>query len=99
MGESEAAKGRMRGGSFKLNMHPKDYFDENPFRSDKPIPPERKSAPPREGSKPFRPSNPGKSLGGGKYGTFDPYPDHPKDTYPTYNPNVFRQQKPGEKVF
>ena len=38
-------------------------------------------------------------LGGGKWGTFDPYPDHPKDVYPRFNPNVFRQSKPGEKVF
>lgn len=97
--ENEAAKRMMKGGAFKLNMAPKEYFDENPFRSDKPLPPAKKLPSGKDTSKPFRPSNPGKLLGGGKWGTFDPYPDHPKDVYPGYNPNVFRQQKPGEKVF
>ncbi|XP_075248231.1 cilia-and flagella-associated protein 96-like [Convolutriloba macropyga] len=96
--EVEVDKALMKGGSFKLNMHPRDYFDENPYKTDKPLPPVRKATPTKEPTKPFRPSNPGKLLGGGKYGTFDPYPEHPKDVY-IYNPNVFRQQKPGEKVF
>ncbi|XP_063725989.1 cilia-and flagella-associated protein 96-like isoform X2 [Symsagittifera roscoffensis] len=96
--ENEAAKSRMKGGSFKLNMAPREFFDENPFKSDKNLPPVRKATPTKEPAKPFRPSNPGKLLGGAKFGTFDPYPEHPKDVY-VYNPNVFRQQKPGEKVF
>ena len=25
----------MKGGPFKLNSHPKDYFEENPFKSDR----------------------------------------------------------------
>lgn len=97
--ETELAKKQMKGGSFKLNMHPKEYFDENPFRSDKPLPPPKKISAPKETAKPFRPSNPGKLLAGGKWGTFDPYPDHPKDVFHPFDPNVFRKSKPGEKVF
>jgi hypothetical protein len=97
--EASISKKQMKAGAFRLNMAPKEFFDENPYKTDKPLPPARKSAPARESLKPFRPSNPGKDSGGGKFGTFDPYPDHPKDPYPNYNPNVFRQQKPGEKVF
>ena len=52
----------MKGGAFKLNMAPKEYFDENPFRSDKPLPPAKKLPSAKETAKPFRPSNPGKIV-------------------------------------
>jgi len=75
-------KGSLKGGAFRLNMHPQSFFDGNPFRTDKPLPPVRKtvSAGPKD-LKPFKPSSPGKKPGGGKIGTFDPYPSHSADAY------------------
>ncbi|KAK7112170.1 cilia-and flagella-associated protein 96-like isoform X2 [Littorina saxatilis] len=75
-------KGSLKGGAFRLNMHPTEYFDGNPFRTDKALPPVRKtaSAEPKD-VKPFKPSSPGKLAGGGKVGTFDPYPSHSADPY------------------
>ena len=33
--ERDSAVKKVKGGAFKLNSHPKDLFDENPYRSDK----------------------------------------------------------------
>lgn len=58
-------KSQLKAGSFRLNMHPADYFDGNPFRSDKPLPPVRKSTSAltkKEIPTPFKPSNPGKLV-------------------------------------
>ncbi|KAK3782140.1 hypothetical protein RRG08_032897 [Elysia crispata] len=77
-------KSQMKAGAFHLNMHPTDYFDNNPYKSDKPLPPVRKSAGDvtrKDGLPPFKPSNPGKLLAGMKAGTFDPYPSHSADAY------------------
>ena len=52
----------MKGGAFKLNMHPKAYFDGNPFMSDKPLPPVKKLPSEKKDVKPFRPSHPAKSV-------------------------------------
>ena len=60
--ENEAHKRALKGGSFKLNMHPKDLFDENPFRSDKPLPNIKKTDAPPKDVKPFKPSSPGKNV-------------------------------------
>ncbi|KAL5018600.1 hypothetical protein ScPMuIL_004322 [Solemya velum] len=80
--EIEIHKNATKGGAFKLNMHPKTFFDQNPYASDRP------SGGRREGGstkkldvKPFKPSSPGKMPGGMKAGTFDPYPSHSADTY------------------
>ncbi|KAL8609736.1 hypothetical protein ACOMHN_042775 [Nucella lapillus] len=73
----------LKGGALRLNLYPEDYFQLNPYRIDKALPPTRKPkhvAPPGD-NKPFRPSSPGKKSGGGKFGTFDPYPTHPPDVY------------------
>lgn len=80
--EMSQHKNSLKGGAFRLNMHPQSYFDGNPFRMDKPLPPVRKSA--SAGSKdlkPFKPSSPAKKMGGCKIGTFDPYPSHSADPY------------------
>ncbi|RUS74435.1 hypothetical protein EGW08_017800 [Elysia chlorotica] len=77
-------KAQMKAGAFHLNMHPTDYFDGNPYRSDKPLPPVRKTVgevTKKDGLTPFKPSNPGKLLAGMKAGTFDPYPSHSADAY------------------
>ena len=57
----------MKAGAFKLNMHPKEYFDRNPFHDDGKGPKSRgddgersKSAP--TDKKVFKYSSPGKSV-------------------------------------
>lgn len=52
----------MKGGAFKLNMHPTDYFDENPYRGDRPLPPAKKQSDHKIDVKPFKPSSPGKNV-------------------------------------
>ncbi len=52
----------MKGGAFKLNMHPKTYFDGNPYASDKPLPPVKSPVKEKRDVKPFRPSHPAKSV-------------------------------------
>lgn len=77
-------KTQMKAGAFRLNMAPTSFFDGNPYRSDKALPPVRKSASDvskKDGPTPFKPSNPGKLLAGMKAGTFDPYPSHSADPY------------------
>jgi len=79
--EQQSHKAQLKGGAFKLNMHPKDYFDSNPYHTDKPLPPIKKSASGKRDVKPFKPSSPAKAVGGMKAGTFDPYPSHSNDPY------------------
>jgi len=82
--EVAAHKSQLKAGAFALNMAPKDYFDGNPYRSDKALPPLRKSASDVQGKNvgpPFRPSNPGKNPAGCHAGTFEPYPARSKDPY------------------
>ncbi|XP_071106851.1 cilia-and flagella-associated protein 96-like isoform X2 [Haliotis cracherodii] len=88
--ESEGHRKQVKGGAFRLNMHPQALFDSNPYRSEKALPPVRKSssASQRNDVKPFKPSSPGKHPGGSKIGTFDPYPSHSQDPY---NVRVKRQ--------
>ena len=52
----------MKGGSFKLNMHPKAYFDEKPYTSDKPLPPMKKVPPSKPIPTAFKPSHPAKKV-------------------------------------
>ncbi|KAG8003785.1 UPF0602 protein C4orf47-like protein, partial [Nibea albiflora] len=81
--EATVHRSKLRGGPFKLNLHPSDYFQGNPYRSDKPLPPANKPVPP--GQKvtpvPFKPPSPSKKIGGMKAGTFDTYPSHSADPY------------------
>jgi hypothetical protein len=63
--EMQAHKAALKGGAFRLNMHPTDYFDQNPYRMDKPLPPVRSktvSSLPKD-LKPFKPSSPSKKVG------------------------------------
>lgn len=77
----EQHRGKMKGGSFKLNMHPKAFFDEKPYTTDKPLPPAKKSPPPKPITAAFKPSHPAKKPAGCKAGTFDTYPTHSVDQY------------------
>jgi len=60
--ENEAHRKLTKGGAFRLNMAPRDYFDENPYKNDKPLPPARKSADKKLDLKPFKPSSPSKMV-------------------------------------
>ncbi|CAF0752051.1 unnamed protein product, partial [Didymodactylos carnosus] len=75
--ESESHKAAMKAGVFKLNMHPKEYFDKNPFLEDPKVKgggdKERSKSAPSD-TKPFKPSSPGKALGGNKDGCFSKFP-------------------------
>jgi len=78
-------KGEMKGGSFKLGMHPKSLFDQNIYRSDRKL--NSKGSQSGSSSKPlvvkipFRPSNPARKIAGCKAGTFGDYPKHSADPY------------------
>ncbi|XP_028815499.1 cilia-and flagella-associated protein 96 isoform X2 [Denticeps clupeoides] len=84
-------KSKLKGGPFRLNLHPKEYFDTNPYKLDKLLPPEKEKRAKGHFTVPFKPSSPGKRTGGMKSGTFDAYPAHSADPY------VPRKAKPAVK--
>lgn len=76
---------KLKGGSYKLGMHPKALFDGNVYKADRP---QKSGKNPFNGSNsklvvktPFRPANPGKNIAGCKAGTFGDYPKHSADPY------------------
>uniref|UniRef100_A0A8B9QAA6 Cilia-and flagella-associated protein 96 n=1 Tax=Apteryx owenii TaxID=8824 RepID=A0A8B9QAA6_APTOW len=71
----------VKGGPFKLNLYPREYFDMNPYFNDQPLPPVKQQPPGKKIAPPFKPSSPAKKPGGMKGGTFDPYPSHSDDPY------------------
>ncbi|XP_041485424.1 UPF0602 protein C4orf47 homolog [Lytechinus variegatus] len=77
----EQHKAAMKGGAFRLNMHPKALFDGNPYAHDRPLPPVKPKLATKKITTPFKPSHPAKIIGGAKAGTFDPYPSHSNDPY------------------
>ncbi|XP_071313948.1 LOW QUALITY PROTEIN: cilia-and flagella-associated protein 96 [Trachinotus anak] len=89
---------RFRDGPFKLNLHPTDYFQVNPYHGDQPLPPAHRPTPPSQSlsAVPFKPPSPSKRAGGMKAGTFDSYPSHSADPFithrhkPSINKPVFR---------
>jgi len=82
-------KSKLKGGPFKLNLCPKQYFDHNPYKADRPLPPVKDSKVGKRDVKPFNYSSPAKEIGGSKAGCFDKYPAHPKDPY-IVRKNAFR---------
>ena len=60
--ERNEDKKQVKGGAFKLNSHPKDMFDENPYRHDRPLPPIKDPKISKDKPKPFKPSNPAKLV-------------------------------------
>ena len=62
--EIAAHKNATKGGAFKLNMHPRAYFDANPYASDRPGKRGGSAGLPskKDDSKPFKPSSPGKRV-------------------------------------
>ncbi|XP_046876239.1 UPF0602 protein C4orf47 homolog [Hypomesus transpacificus] len=91
-------RSRLKGGPFKLNLHPKDYFYGNPFRLDRPLPPPKRSEAREHFPVPFKPSSPNKQIGGMKAGTFDTYPTHSADPYVTRRSKSVSTNKEG-KIF
>ncbi|KAH0520188.1 UPF0602 protein [Microtus ochrogaster] len=87
----------LKGTPFKLNLHPKEYFDSNPYFLENPLPPLRREEKKETILKPFKPSSPGKKPGGMKAGTFEPYPAHSADPYVVKLGKVIPGK--GEKVF
>ncbi len=60
--ERKAAAKKIKGGAFKLNSHPNDFFDENPYKTEKPQPQYREPQRGGDKPKPFIPSNPPKKV-------------------------------------
>ncbi|XP_016066816.1 PREDICTED: UPF0602 protein C4orf47 homolog [Miniopterus natalensis] len=79
--ENEQHHRLVKGTPFKLSLYPREYFDANPYFTEKPLPPIRKTEKKEVISGPFKPPSPGKKAGGMKAGTFDPYPSHSADPY------------------
>lgn len=61
--EMAAHKSQMKGGAFRLNLHPRECFDSNPYKLNKPLPlsnkPEEKKM---HFAVPFKPSSPSKKV-------------------------------------
>lgn len=72
---------KQKAGAFKLNLRPTEFFEKNPYHSDKPARPPKEALSKKERLKPFVPSKPGKAPGGCKAGTFESYPKHSEDEY------------------
>ncbi|XP_062249428.1 cilia-and flagella-associated protein 96 isoform X2 [Platichthys flesus] len=87
--EAAIHRSKLRDGPFKLNLHPRDYFQGNPYHSNKPLLPAQKPLPPAQNISPvpFKPPSPGKRIGGIKAGTFNTYPSHSAD------PVIIRRSK------
>ncbi|XP_026186265.1 cilia-and flagella-associated protein 96 isoform X2 [Mastacembelus armatus] len=88
--EAAIHRSKLKGGPFRLNLHPRDLFQGNPYGNDKPLPPAPKLLPSRQkvSPAPFKPPSPGKQIGGMKAGTFGTYPSHSADPY------IIRRSKP-----
>lgn len=62
--EAALSRSKLRDGPFKLNLHPRDYFQDNPFHSNKPLPPAPRLLSPSQkvSPPPFKPSSPSKRV-------------------------------------
>lgn len=57
-----AHKSRLKGGPFRLNLHPSECFDGNPYKTDKPLPPAKKLEEKKHFPVAFKPSSPSKKV-------------------------------------
>lgn len=66
MTQKEAAihRSKFKSGPFKSSLHPRDYFQSNPYQSDKPLPSAHKPLPAGQkvSSVPFKPPSLGKKV-------------------------------------
>uniref|UniRef100_A0A8C9S166 Cilia-and flagella-associated protein 96 n=1 Tax=Scleropages formosus TaxID=113540 RepID=A0A8C9S166_SCLFO len=96
--EMRAHRSLMKGPAFHFNLHPMEYFDNNPYKADRPLPPMKNPEKIKASLVPFRPSSPGKRIGGMKAGTFEAYPSHSADAYGLKTSRAASVKKDG-KVF
>uniref|UniRef100_H2ZYJ8 Cilia-and flagella-associated protein 96 n=1 Tax=Latimeria chalumnae TaxID=7897 RepID=H2ZYJ8_LATCH len=89
---------RLMGNPFRINLYPREYFENNPYRSDRPLPPPKRGEISTKITRPFKPSSPAKKDGGMKAGTFDPYPTHSADPYVARRSHPVTTNKEG-KIF
>ncbi|RXM30821.1 Sorting nexin-25 [Acipenser ruthenus] len=87
--------GGLKGGAFFINLHPKDLFDSNPYKFDKPLPPVKKIGGKKPAVVPFKPSSPPKKIGGMKAGTFEVYPSHSADPFTVKTTKAITKNKEG----
>lgn len=52
----------MKGGPFKLNLYPREYFNTNPYHDEGPLPPPKKQPEKVPIPHPFKPSSPAKKV-------------------------------------
>lgn len=52
----------MKGGPFKLNLYPREYFDTNPYHDEGPFPPPKRPPEKIPIPHPFKPSSPAKKV-------------------------------------
>ncbi|XP_038611081.1 UPF0602 protein C4orf47 homolog [Tachyglossus aculeatus] len=95
--EMEAHRSRLKGTAFKLNLHPKEYFNPNPYFLENPLPPLKKREKAKHTGLPFKPTSPPKKPGGMKAGTFDPYPAHSNEPFSVKPPQTIA--KKSGKIF
>ncbi|KAG7518276.1 hypothetical protein JOB18_029824 [Solea senegalensis] len=102
--EAAIHRSKFRDGPFKLNLHPRAFFQTNPYHGNKPLSAPHKPRPPAQKAPPvpFKPSSPSKRPGGMKAGTFDTYPSHSADPFiarrsKTTNPEPVFHPPPGPK--
>lgn len=62
--EATIHRSKIRDGPFRNNLYPRDYFQSNPYRSDKPLPPPHKPLLPGQkvSPVPFKPPSRGKKV-------------------------------------
>ncbi|RXM30369.1 UPF0602 protein C4orf47-like [Acipenser ruthenus] len=96
--DNSSHRSLLKGGAFFLNLHPKDLFDSNPYKFDKPLPPVKKSGGKKPAVIPFKPSSPAKKIGGMKAGTFEVYPSHSADPFKVKTTKAITKNKEG-RVF
>lgn len=60
--ENERHRRLLKGTAFKLNLYPREYFDTNPYVSEKPLPPIKKEEKKGLLASPFKPPSPGKKV-------------------------------------
>ncbi|XP_069487617.1 cilia-and flagella-associated protein 96 [Ambystoma mexicanum] len=97
--DNENHKKLLKGGPFKLNLYPREYFDVNPYQLDRPLPPLKTLEGKVKVIQPFKPSSPAKEPGGMKAGTFEPYPTHSEEPYRPALTRVDTGVKEGGRLF
>uniref|UniRef100_A0A8C5RAR4 Cilia-and flagella-associated protein 96 n=1 Tax=Laticauda laticaudata TaxID=8630 RepID=A0A8C5RAR4_LATLA len=94
---SEEHRYLMKGGPFKLNLYPREYFSTNPYHDEGPVPPPKRQLEKIPIPHPFKASSPTKKPGGMKTGTFDPFSTHSTDPY-VFHPSPGTKSRPVRSI-